>query len=91
MEVGGFKIGQLPIHRINFADPAEKSAHDEIVRLVEEMLDLQKQHQQAEAGKEDFRFTLQKRIQALDKEIDARVYKLYGLSPDEIKIVEGKE
>jgi hypothetical protein len=28
-------VGQLPIRRINFADPAEKSAHDEIVKLVE--------------------------------------------------------
>jgi hypothetical protein len=54
------------------------------------MLALQKQHQQAEAGKEDVRFALQKRIQALDQEIDARVYSLYGLTEAEIKIVEGK-
>jgi hypothetical protein len=32
---------------------------------------------------------LQKRIQALDKEIDARVYGLYGLTEEEVKIVEG--
>jgi hypothetical protein len=80
---------QLPIRWINFANPAEKSAHDEIVKMVEEMLALQKQRQQAEAGKEDARFALQKRIQALDKEIDARVYRLYGLTEEEIKIVEG--
>ena len=29
--------------------------------------------------------------QRVDEEIDGRVYVLYGLSPDEIKIVEGKE
>jgi type I restriction-modification system DNA methylase subunit len=90
MEVGGFKISQLPIHRIDFTDPAEKSSHDEIVKLVEEMLALQKQRQQAEVGKEDARFALQKCIQALDQEIDARVYRLYGLTDAEIKIVEGK-
>ena len=38
---------------------------------------------------EDARFALQKRIAALDKEIDGRVYRLYGLSEEEIKIVEG--
>jgi hypothetical protein len=80
---------QLPIRRIDFADHAEKSAHDEIVKMVEEMLALQKQRQQAEAGKEDIRFALQKRIQALDEEIDARVYRLYGLTEEEIRIVEG--
>jgi type I restriction-modification system DNA methylase subunit len=84
-------VGQLPIRRINFADPEEKSAHDEIIKLVEQMVDLQKQRQKAEAGKEDMRFALQKRIQELDEEIDGRVYRLYGLSPEEINIVEGKE
>lgn len=33
---------------------------------------------------------LKTQIQTTDKEIDAMVYKLYGLSEDEIKIVEGK-
>ena len=32
---------------------------------------------------------LPKRIKALDKEIDARVYRLYGLTEEEIGIVEG--
>jgi len=31
---------------------------------------------------------LPKRIEALDKEIDARVYCLYGLKEEEVKIVE---
>ena len=82
-------IRRLPIHRIDFDDPAEKATHDEIVRLVEQMLDLQKQRQEAEAGKEDVRFALKKRIQALDTEIDRLVYELYGLTEEEIKIVEG--
>lgn len=33
--------------------------------------------------------TLEKRVIACEREIDAMVYKLYGLSEDEIKIVEG--
>jgi type I restriction-modification system DNA methylase subunit len=82
-------VMKLPIRRINFTDPAEKSAHDEIVKMVEEMLGLQKQRQQAATALEDARHPLQKRIQALDKEIDARVYRLYGLTEEEIRIVEG--
>ncbi len=38
----------------------------------------------------DIRFALQKRIQALDKEIDVRIYRLCGLAEEEIKIVKGK-
>jgi len=34
---------------------------------------------------------LEREIVRVDEEIDQRVYALYGLSPDEIKIVEGKE
>ncbi len=33
---------------------------------------------------------IERQIQATDKEIDALVYELYGLSEDEIKIVEGE-
>jgi len=88
LHVQNSELSIIPIRRINFADPAEKSAHDEIVKMVEEMLALQKQRQQAEAAKEDARFALQKRIQALDEEIDARVYRLYRLTEEEIGIVE---
>lgn len=33
----------------------------------------------------------QREIESTDRQIDSLVYKLYGLSPDEIKIVEGKQ
>ncbi len=34
---------------------------------------------------------LERQIAQVDAEIDQRVYALYGLSPDEIRIIEGKE
>jgi type II restriction/modification system DNA methylase subunit YeeA len=34
--------------------------------------------------------SLQRQIDATDKQIDLLVYELYGLTEDEIKIVEGK-
>ena len=42
----------------------------------------------AEAGSADLA-AVESEIQQLDREIDQRVYELYGLTPDEIKIVEG--
>ncbi|MGC1375216.1 MAG: N-6 DNA methylase [Anaerolineales bacterium] len=84
-------VGPLPIHRIDFAKPAEKTAHDEMVELVGQMLALHKELSTAELGMDDARFTLKKRIAALDVEIDRRVYALYGLSEAEIAIVEGKK
>ena len=43
----------------------------------------------AEAGSADLA-AIELEIRKLDHEIDQRVYELYGLTPDEIKIVEGK-
>ena len=79
---------RFPIRRINFSDPAEKRQHDEIVQLVTEMLELHKEHAEAERALDDRRHALQKRIEKLDAEIDARVYALCVLTEDEIKIVE---
>jgi hypothetical protein len=83
---------QLPIRRINFADPAEKKQHDEIVARVEEMLELQKEY--AAAAREKFADrmdALKRRIDAVDAAIDAIVYRLYDLSAEEIRVVEGKK
>jgi hypothetical protein len=35
--------------------------------------------------------TLQTQIDNTDKEIDAMVYELYGLSEDEVAVVEGRD
>jgi hypothetical protein len=83
-------VGQLPIRRIDFANPAEKSAHDEIVRLVEQMLALQKERQSVRPEDDlDHARHLDRQIAEVDAEIDQRVYKLYGLTEGEIKVVEG--
>ena len=80
-------IENLPIRPINFSDPADKAAHDEMVRLVERMLTLRKQL--ASAQTEADRAVFQRQIEATDRDIDARVYRLYGLTEEEIRIVEG--
>jgi type I restriction-modification system DNA methylase subunit len=79
-------IRQIPIRRINFADPTDKSQHDNMVALVEQMLDLHKRKAEAKDAGEQER--LQRVIDSTDQQIDALVYELYELTPEEIAIVE---
>ena len=76
----------IPIPKINFNDPVEKSAHDKIVALVESMLGLHKSLASAQSPLEKER--LEKQIKATDDGIDKLVYELYGLNQEEIRIVE---
>ena len=58
-----------------------------ITELVDQMLCLQKQlHEKNLSGNEKER--LEQQIKNIDYEIDQEVYKLYGLTKEEIKIVE---
>jgi hypothetical protein len=58
-----------------------------IVTLVEQMLALHRQQSAARTPQE--KTTLERQIAATDTQIDRLVYDLYGLTEDEIKIVEG--
>lgn len=84
-------VGQLPIREINFENPSERAQHDRIVALVEQMLQLQKDHAEADILREDKRLRLKDRIEELDEEIDQAVFELYGLTEEEIKIVKEGE
>jgi hypothetical protein len=55
------------------------------------MLKLQKEHVEAKRQLEDSRHALKRRIDEIDAELDRRVYALYGLTADEIKVVEGEK
>jgi hypothetical protein len=77
---------QLPIRTINFDDPADVARHERMVSLVEQMLAL---HQKLAAASIPQDKTLyQRQIEATDRQIDALVYELYGLTEEEIAIVE---
>ncbi len=79
-------IEQLPIRAIDFSDPSDRAIHDRMVELVQRMLDLHKQL--AAARIPDDKERLRRQIAATDQQIDQLVYELYGLTPEEIKIVE---
>lgn len=78
------KVSQLSELPIPYPD--EKN-HDRMVNLVETMLNLHKLSAAARLPDEKERLTRQ--IESTDRQIDKLVYDLYGLTPDEIKIVEG--
>jgi hypothetical protein len=79
-------LGQLPIHTINFSNTLERSRHDKMVELVERMLALYRQLAAAKTDHE--KSSLRRQIEATDNQIDRMVYELYGLTEEEIKIIE---
>ena len=81
-------IEKIPIRPINPDEPAEDVMHDRVVSLVSLMLDLNKRL--AASTQPHERTIIERQIHATDNEIDSLVYKLYGLSEDEIRIVEGE-
>jgi len=82
-------LQRIPIRRIDFDYPVDVARHDRMVALVEQMLQLQQEKAKADEFLLDARHDLARRIERLDAEIDALVYELYGLTEDEIALVEG--
>lgn len=81
-------LEQLPIRTINFSDPIDKGRHDHVVRLVDQMLQSKEKIAAAKTNAEVNRLELL--CESLDRQIDEAVYELYGLTEEEIKIVEGR-
>jgi type I restriction-modification system DNA methylase subunit len=82
-------IEQLPIHIINFSSDSDKSHHAKMVGLVTSLLDLHEKHPLAKTDHE--KTIIQRQIDSTDRRIDELVYELYGLTEEEIRIVEGVE
>jgi len=79
-------LQQLPIRTIDFSDPSDEDLHRQVVKLVEQMIELY-QRLSAARSPTDRNF-LQRQINATDHQIDRLVYELYGLTDEEITIVE---
>lgn len=78
----------FPVRTINFSDPVDKSRHDHIVSLVEQMLAAKEKLAAAKSDADVNRLEMQ--CESLDRQIDDAVYGLYGLTEEERKIVEGE-
>jgi len=81
-------LKKLPIRRINFSDPADKTRHEKMVALVGRMLALHKKLAAATIPADKKLY--QRQIEVTDQQIDALVYELYGLTEEEIGMVEGQ-
>jgi len=84
--VGTNELDILPYRPIDFADPADVEKHNQMVTLVDLMLSLHEQRA-AERNPNTIRH-LDEDITSTGRRIDQLVYKLYGLSAEEIKLVE---
>ncbi|MFH1718623.1 MAG: N-6 DNA methylase [Planctomycetota bacterium] len=80
-------FGELPIRIPDTTKHREKDLCDRMISLVQQMLDLHKKLATAKVPGDKTR--IQRQIDASDKQIDQLVYALYGLTEEEIKIVEG--
>jgi len=81
-----FSLSQVPTRVLDPALARDRVQRDRMVELVEGMLHLHKDLAGAKTPNE--KETIQRQIAATDAQIDQLVYELYGLTPDEIKIVE---
>lgn len=79
-------IGKFPVYVPDFDKLADKTRHDKMVSLVTHILELNRYLQRAKTDQE--RRLVQQEIDATDVRIDALVYGLYGLTADEIAVVE---
>lgn len=79
-------LDKLPIRKINFNSPNELRYHNIIENLANDMIVLKNNLTTTFLPQE--KESLQRQIDATDREIDRLVYELYGLTEEEIKIVE---
>lgn len=83
-------VKKLPICKIDFSNKKEKQKHDELVKLADRMLKFNKDLQKLDPILDEDEYKeLKSEIEKTDRQIDEGVYKLYGLTPEEIKTVEG--
>jgi hypothetical protein len=87
-EVKIANLGKLPVPIIQLSKPADKARHDKLVGLVDKMLALMPKLHGSTSESE--KAALQNAVTTTDAEIDRLVYELYGLTQEEIKIVEGE-
>jgi methylase of polypeptide subunit release factors len=87
MRLGDLK--KIPIYKIDFGLKTEKNIYKELIRFSEKMLCLNENLQSIPKDTNKWE-EIKKEIEMTDREIDQKVYELYGLTDEEIKIVEGK-
>ena len=81
-------LKDFPIRRLDFSNSSDKVTHDQMVSLVNNMLDLNKELSESKIPQAVE--VLKRQLDSTDKQIDHLVYNLYDLTDEEIKIVESQ-
>ncbi len=87
-EVKKTNLEKLPINKINIHIEKEKKLYSILINHVKRILLLKKQQSATKTPHE--RAVLERRIASTDQAIDQLVYELYGLTDEEIGLVEEK-
>ncbi len=70
-------LSLLPIRIIDYSNQSEKAQHEKIIQCVDQILAAKQKDANADTS-------------ALERQIDKMVYELYGLTEEEIRIIENK-
>jgi len=79
-------LDAFPLPTLRFDNPSDKARHDQMVAKVEAMLAAKKELAKAKTDKDKTYY--ESKCVSLDGQIDRLVYDLYGLTAEEIAIVE---
>jgi len=85
MHFDNYVTDRIPFPTIDLNKHSENQFNDTAIALVNEMLDLNKKIHTAQGNEKE---QIQRQIKKTDKEIDEIVYKLYGITEEEKKIIE---
>lgn len=79
-------VRALPIRRVDLQDSASREKYDQVLRLVSRLLELNEELLHTRTDQD--RVGTQRQIRAADRELDAVVYDLYGVTADEAQTIE---
>ncbi len=81
-------LSQLPVYTPDLDRPDERALHERVEKNFRKKTEWEKKY--PAAGTDPEREAIQKKIRAAEAAIDALVYELYGLTPEEIAVVEAR-
>lgn len=80
------ELASLPLPQIDFSERTSKTKHDRLAALVDSIIALHGQLRAAKSVAQ--KIVVQRQIDSTDVEIDQLVYDLYGLTAEEIALLE---
>ncbi len=78
---------KVPIRTVDFSDPSDKAHHARMLTLVERMMKISGVKHSGKLAPSDLQ-RLERELASTDAEIDDLVFKLYGITDEERKIIE---